>query len=607
MKKCKKDPEYFINNLCKIKHPTAGIIPFKLFSYQKKCLKEFKKHKFSIFKKNRQSGISTLCGNFALWYAMFIPNSTILIVSKRDDDAMEFLAKHVRFPYDELPQWVQDLWPADKTEHKIEFSNGSTIKSLTSSEDTLRSNAASLVIIDEAAFIPDMGTMWSGGFSTMQHGGRCIVISTVNGVGNWYWQTWTDAESKLNSFNPIILNWWDMDWQIEYKDPLTGEKRIISPTADIRKCENKEDLDKYGPFWSPWLEEQYRDLTQKGGDAKFRQEILAEFLGTGNTVLNREAIVYVRSTAQDPKHVIETVPYHNIMADIHDTLDFQKRLWIWEEPIKEGKGTRAHRYVIGSDISSGEGIDYGTASVFDVETREQVAELQTKALGDVFARMIDYIGRWYNGAMLVVERNGFGASITQSLHNTLGYQNLYREVRQTKSLKTSYGNYGFYTSPATKPLLNKCLIDLIQPASEGQQIGYVIKSHRLCKEFDTYVHLTPIKTGCEPGVGNFDDLVMACALGLLGCMELSNGGRILMPVNDTSVAPELQVPTKGDQITDRMIQRYGILLPTMGKDLNDNQQMTANKEIANFAKQLISKPPQTLKPISVKKDPFKNK
>jgi len=103
---------------------------------------------------------------------------------------------------------MQDIWePVKKNEHEIVFPNGSRIKSLTSNVNVLRSNASSLNIIDEAAFIQGMDAMWASGWPTLQHGGSVIVISTTNGVGGWYWSTMTAAEAGTNQFNPIVVNW----------------------------------------------------------------------------------------------------------------------------------------------------------------------------------------------------------------------------------------------------------------------------------------------------------------------------------------------------------------------------------------------------------------
>ena len=45
--KCGKDPQYFIDNYCKISHPMHGQIPFKTYDYQKDILKDFNDYRFN--------------------------------------------------------------------------------------------------------------------------------------------------------------------------------------------------------------------------------------------------------------------------------------------------------------------------------------------------------------------------------------------------------------------------------------------------------------------------------------------------------------------------------------------------------------------------------
>ena len=144
---------------------------------------------------------------------------------------------------------MKEIWKATTyNEHELGFSNGSIIRSLTSGPDTLRSNASSLNIIDEAGFCPDAEEMWSGGYSTLSTGGSVIVISTPNGVGGWYWSTWVSALEGTNDFNPIEINWWDMDWALEYKDQVSKQMRRIAPIEGIKRCTTKEDIEKYGLY-----------------------------------------------------------------------------------------------------------------------------------------------------------------------------------------------------------------------------------------------------------------------------------------------------------------------------------------------------------------------
>ena len=95
IKRCQSSVVWFLKNFGKLKHPSAGIIPFTPFSYQRKAIEAFRKYRLNIFRKCRQAGASKIAGAFALWFAMFNNHKTILIVSRRDEDAMSFLREQI--------------------------------------------------------------------------------------------------------------------------------------------------------------------------------------------------------------------------------------------------------------------------------------------------------------------------------------------------------------------------------------------------------------------------------------------------------------------------------------------------------------------------------
>jgi hypothetical protein len=596
IRKCQKNPAFWIENFCKVEHPKAGIIPFKLFDYQRRSLAAFLSHRFSIYRKTRQCGISTLAGAFALWYAMFFNNKTVLIVSKRDTDAKNFLKKNVKFVYDQLPSWFHDVWKdsADvggiRNEHELGFNNGSRVSSLTSSPDTLRSHASSLNIIDEAAFMPHMDDMWSGGWPTMVHGGSAIVISTVKGLGNWYWRFWTDAEAGQNDFNPIVINWWDMTWSIKYRDELARSQIEICPTKEIRPCKTSEEIEKYGPYWSPWLEGEYRNLTEKGDDAKFRQEVLAEFVGTGHTILSRQTLAIISSTvAREGKNykTVGVIDYVNPTTSEREVLDFRNDLWIWKTPEKggerEGEDGKVyeespHQYIMGCDVATGEGDDYSAIEVFDISEGEQVAELKIKVRPKVFAKMIDYVGRWYNNACAVVENTGIGRATCQELFEDLAYPNVYRSRRKRADLKIKAGFLGFSTTGQSKHVLNKSLIDGL-----GEN-GYAIYSGRLYKEALIYVQLSGNKTGAEPGVGNNDDLIISVGLAFIGITDaIRIGSHNLLPFHNVDV-PMTVVDSSEDILP--MLGDKNIMAPISVNSEYETGRCSIDAEVVKFQHQL---------------------
>jgi hypothetical protein len=367
IKRCQGSPSFFIENFCRVQHPKAGVIPFQLFKYQKDSILAYRKNRYTIYRKCRQCGISTLTGAYALWLAMFFPDVTILIVSKTDRDAMGFLRKNVKLVYNYLPDFFKQLYgdpPPTYSDHRVVFPNGSSIQSLTSNKEVLRSHSSTLNIIDEAAFMPDMDDMWAGGQPTLMHGGSVIVISTCKGVGNWYYNTWMDAEAGANDFHPINIHWWDMDWEIKFKDiqSATGET-VICPRKGIRKTTEEEE-DTFGQYWSPWLVEQYRALQERGEGHLFRQEVLAEFIGSGNTVVDRKTLLWIEKTRRDKFYTVKHWPYVHPHTEEEHMLDFQDQLWVWNRPVEPEadvieKGNvfndtaPTEIYTMGVDISSG--------------------------------------------------------------------------------------------------------------------------------------------------------------------------------------------------------------------------------------------------------------
>jgi hypothetical protein len=629
----------------KTKHPSAGIIPFHPFKYQIKALKSFRQHRFSIFRKCRQSGASKISGAFALWFSMFFNHKTVLIVSRRDEDAINFLSENITFPFRHLPQWMQELWePVKNNEHEIQFPNGSKIKSLTSHPDVLRSNASSLNIIDEAAFIRDMGVMWAAGYPTLQHGGSVIVVSTTNGVGDWYWSTWTDAEAGLNDFNPIMINWWDMDWRITYKDALSGKQKAISPTDNIRKCATPDEIDKYGPYWSPWLEEQYRALQERGESWKFKQEIIAEFVGSGNTILESRVLKHLTTCINDEFKTIKgDQSYVHPVKQKHLSINFagdsvdprsDEGLWIWRPP-NYGKpqqvsgsriidpGLPPHRYVMGVDIATGKGRDYFAAEIFDIDEMEQVAELMVHTLPRTFKFMVDYIGRWYNNAMMVVERNNGGDAFIDELRYDLMYPSLWRkkDINDKPSATARRQNiqvaaYGFMTTSSSKPKLNKTLIDNIR----ADENGWKIYSRRLIKQLNIYVRKKDRagndtnKTEAESGPGNFDDLVIATGLSFIGISEaISSGSSGLVPFMPATellhtIPQELSVE---DKITGLVEKASGadpaFLMPMTGIE-TISPDMSAMAELQRFTQQIGAIPiAQSMPSVSAQKHGFGKK
>lgn len=451
-----------------------------------------------------------------------------------------------------------------------------------------------------------------------------LISINTNGVGNWYWNTWVDAEANLNPFEPIMINWWDMDWRIEYRDALTNAVRSIAPTDGIRPCKTAEEIQKYGPYWSPWLEEQWRGLQERGEAWKFKQEVLAEFVGSGNTVLDPLVLAKIQlNLSDDYKRVVGNQPYiHPVKGEAtfvnfdggDRSLEPDEGLWVWHAP-NEGKPAEyhngvvinpaipAHRYIGGVDLATGKGRDYNSIELFDIDSMEQVAEIMIRCIPRLFKYIVDYIGRWFNNALLVVERNNGGDAFIDDLRMELMYPNLWRKKTindkpTTNKNKMRIAEYGFSTGHTSKSQLNSALQNFFRADDEGIKVN----SRRLLKQFQIYVRKKDragrdtMKTEAESGPGNFDDLVIAAGLAMIGLPDaivISSEG--LMPFQPTQTLsysdplPQTQIEALGDVAkvtrgTDPMF-----LMPYSGiRDQNKDESIAA--ELARFTQQLGALP-----------------
>jgi len=208
--KCSMDYVYATKKYLKIEHPLKGKIPFHLFPFQEKTLTELQKHRFNVVLKSRQMGISTLLAADSLLKMLFNENFKVLVIATTQDVARNLVHK-VKVMHENLPVWMRGKI-VDNNKLSISFKNGSSIKAVSSSAHSGRSEALSLLIIDEAAFVDRIDTIWGAALPTLSTGGSATLLSTPNGIGNLFHKIWEEAESGLvteglEPFNPIKLKW----------------------------------------------------------------------------------------------------------------------------------------------------------------------------------------------------------------------------------------------------------------------------------------------------------------------------------------------------------------------------------------------------------------
>jgi len=145
--RCVADPVHFMSKYCFVQHPIRGKVPFVLFPFQKDTLIKLRDNDYNIILKSRQLGISTLVAAYSLWLMMFNNDKNILVIATKQDVAKNIVTK-VRVMQQNLPAWLKNQCVEDN-KLSLRFKNGSQIKAVSSSPDAGRSEALSLLILDE--------------------------------------------------------------------------------------------------------------------------------------------------------------------------------------------------------------------------------------------------------------------------------------------------------------------------------------------------------------------------------------------------------------------------------------------------------------------------
>ncbi len=452
--KCATDPVYFLGKYGIIQHPVRGKVNFNLYDFQEKSLESFMKHDYNIVLKARQLGLSTLTAGYALWMMTFQQDKNILVIATKQETAKNLVTK-VRVMHANLPGWLKQPCVEDN-KLSLRYKNGSQIKAVASSEESGRSEALSLLIIDEAAFIDKIDTIWGAAQQTLATGGRALVISTPNGVGNFFHKTWIGAEDGTNDFNFIKLHW--------SVHPERGQE---------------------------WRDEQDKLL----GPSLAAQECDCDFITSGRGVIDGLLLENLKeSSVREPM----------------EKRGIDSNYWIWQPP------NYTKNYVVSADVSRGDGTDYSAFHIIDVESLEQVAEYKGKISTQDFGNMLVNVASEYNNALLVVENNNIGwAAIQQVIDRE--YPNLfytskdlqYVDVQHqiTNKYRVQERNMvpGFSTTQKTRPLIVAKLEEMFREES------VMVHSQRLIDELFVFIYNG---NRAEAMTGYNDDLVMSFAIAL---------------------------------------------------------------------------------------------
>ena len=312
-------PMYFMDHYFYIQHPTRGKMVYHPFEYQKRLIDTYHQFRFSISMMPRQTGKSTSAAGYLLWYAMFVPDSTILIAAHKYTGSQEIMQR-IRYAYELCPDHIR-AGVTSYNKGNLDFENGSRIVSATTTENTGRGMSISLLYADEFAFVrPTIAKeFWTSISPTLATGGKAIITSTPNSDEDQFALLWKGANKCIDDFgNPTALG--------------------INGFRAYRSYWNEHpDRDK------AWADQQ---LAQLGVD-RFRREMECEFIINDETLIAPTKLIDLEG--QEPLYRTGQVRWYK-------------------------KPEKNKIYVVALDPSLGTGGDPSAIQIFEANTTDQIGE-----------------------------------------------------------------------------------------------------------------------------------------------------------------------------------------------------------------------------------------
>ena len=360
--RCAEDPLYFIQNYVKIVSLDEGLIPFKMYPFQKEMVGTFHNNRFTICKLPRQSGKSTVMVSYLLHYALFNPSVNIAILANKAATARDLLGR-LQLAYEHLPHWLQQgvmSW----NKGSLELENGSKILASSTSASAVRGGSYNIIFLDEFAYVPSnvAEQFFSSVYPTISSGKstKVMIVSTPHGM-NMFYKIWTEAEEQRNSYIPIEVHWSEV--------PGRDEK---------------------------WKKETIANTSEQ----QFNTEFECEFLGSIDTLISPSTLR--RLTYKKPLQ-------SNAGLDVYEQPK-EGNTYLLTADVARGTSNDYSAYIV-FDVTQ---VPYRMVAKY--------RDNEIKPL--IFPQKIYQVARAYNQAFVLIEVNDIGEQVANAMQFDMEYDNM---------------------------------------------------------------------------------------------------------------------------------------------------------------------------------------
>lgn len=449
-------------------------------------LDHFTTGKDCLFDKSRQMGMSWVCAMFNHWLWLFRPNTQIRELSRVEPLVDSPISKSLFFKHDTinmyLPEWMRPPGVLrrgrdNRTTMRIHNEvNGSTIAGESTNASALSGDQCAIVLLDEFAKA-DNGESIKRSTAAMT---PCRVVnSTVDLPGSCY-SNW----KKSGTIDVFGIYAWD--------HPRKGAGRFVL----------QDEVTKEYRVTSPFIESEI----ERNGWKEVAKEIYADEGAVGDTFFNNMDIEqHIAMYARNPRQRLNISLRDNVanaqvpkllrsrnLQSIKLMRSVKGDLSVWA-PLTNGRLDQSKTYIIGIDLSRGQGGDTTTESVASIkckQTGEIVAKWASRTSPPYeAARTVIALALWVGGAapqrlpFVVWEMNGPGWDFGNVFVKQMKYPYYYRNETIGEVVTKKTAKYGWHSNRERKALL---LHDYENSLREGRTINRDKQSLDQTKTYITY-------------------------------------------------------------------------------------------------------------------------
>ena len=378
--KCADDPIYFAEKYIKIVHVDHGLIPIKMYDYQKDIANAITFNRRVTVNTSRQAGKTTTAVAIILHYIIFNDHKTVALLANKGDAAREILDR-IKIAYEALPKWMQQ-GVVEWNKGSVELENGCKVIAGSTSSSAIRGKSISFLYIDETAFVEGWDEFFASVYPTISSGKstKILFTSTPKGLNHFY-KTCEGAREGKNGYIFIEVPW--------YKVPGRDEK---------------------------WKEETLAAMDYDY--QKFAQEFECAFLGSSGTLIEGsklKALVFRDPEAESNKIKMFEKP-------------IEGHTYVMAADVSRGKGL---------DYST-----FSVIDITKMPYRQVCTYRDNMVTPVDYAEIIFRISKNYNDAAVLVEINDIGGQVSDTLHFDFEHENILYTESAGRSGKRISGGFG---------------------------------------------------------------------------------------------------------------------------------------------------------------------